>query len=54
MNSIEIVKSRIKYLEELSVSMPINRAYITLTRLEEAKAILKLLEAERSNNVQHE
>ena len=44
---IDIVKARIKYLEELSVSMPINRAYITLTRLEEAKAILKLLEAEK-------
>ena len=44
---LDIVKARIKYLKELSVSMTIHRTYITLTRLEEAKAILKLLEAEK-------
>jgi len=48
MNSIEIVKARIKYLEELAAMTPINKAYIALTRLEEANAILKLLEGDKN------
>jgi len=43
MNSIDIVKERIKYLEEIAAMTPINKAYIALTRLEEAKSILKIL-----------
>jgi len=46
MNYIEIVKARIKYLEDLAALIPLSKAYITLTRLDEAKAILKLLEKE--------
>lgn len=44
MSGKEIVQARIEYLEELAGSLPMNKQFTVLARLDEARAILKLLE----------
>ncbi len=42
MNYIEVIKARIKYLEELASVTPERKAFTVLARLAEAREILKM------------
>jgi len=50
MDSKEIVKERIKYLQELSGLTPERKGFSVLARLQEAKVILELLESKKTKS----
>ena len=52
MYSTEIVKGRIKYLQELYGLTPEKKVFGVLARLQEAKVILELLESKQTKNKQ--